>query len=420
MKKLNLIFFSILYLIFQVKAQEGNKTKYGDIRDSVDLQLHTVKQTLTEYHPGLAYLEVTNNSTTTLTVRLKGKTPHFLTINSQPGETNRVLQPKEKLIYTEELKIGNSSYPGKGLILYELKITHKIKDQQIETSKVIEQEIETGILGESGIMAVLGLNLFSIPFFLVLPGFLFLVIWSSFLPSQLRSENTLFSVDKKEPSFWVGAITLSLFLSTLYALTTGRSVWIGYGLLDVFVLWLISIFLSLAALSVMVEFEKSKDFSIQDMPLTLLNRMYKREMDLVLEHGEMDEIKTQWIFRLGINKMDKTVPVKYWYSYGIRVQKEDGLPSGSKGEKLYTTIALLLRDLNLGGSRIVRKPLKDNFYLLIGRKKSISTLRALIILLKKAKKNKAVIIEFNEGRHLITLEKNEFKVSKEYKCIVQT
>jgi hypothetical protein len=182
-----------------------------------------------------------------------------------------------------------------------------------------------GILGESGIMTVLGLNIFSIPFFLILPGFLFLVIWSSFLPAIYKTQKTLLGTDKKEPFFWVAAITLSLVLSILYAFISQQAVWISYGLLDIFFLWMGSILLAILLLFAVymsiasrARYEASKDFTVRDTPWMVLERLRKREAGFYLDQGELTD-SASLLFRLGTNRSQTGEPPVLWYSCGGRL-----------------------------------------------------------------------------------------------------
>jgi len=184
-------------------ANAGNPPAYGDLRDSVDLQLHTVRQTLIASHPTIAYLEVVNNSLDSLDLTLTWQKPDFLDITS--AVTHHVLSPKNSFVFTEHLEVASRIQPGASQVLYQLTIVYSKNGRQTQTSKVITQDVELGILGESGIMTVLGLNVFSIPFFLVLPGFLFLVIWSSFRPKKLcwrRKKKSPSSGSPPLPSRW--------------------------------------------------------------------------------------------------------------------------------------------------------------------------------------------------------------------------
>ncbi|HVU95532.1 MAG TPA: hypothetical protein VHE34_09920 [Puia sp.] len=392
MRRSLLIFFSLGLMLSRAWSGDGKPPAFSYIRDSVDVQLHAVKATLLENHAGLAYLEVTNNSSDSLTVRLICKGPDNVHITSLPESTT--LSPGNGFVFVERLSVGNQVYPGSGMVLYQVMIDYKKNGRSFTASKVVTQEVELGILGESGIMTVLGLSVFSIPFFLILPGFLFWVIWSSFLPAPLRSDKIVVPSDKKEPLFWVLSITLSLILSLFYAGVSRRAVWIGYGLQDIFFLWMGSIVLSLILLSLYILIERSKDFSLEDKPLDLLRKLNRRGTDFFLQQGALPEVKDRLLFRLGMNKMSKAGDPAHWYSYGIQVGKAEGANDG-----YYKRVVELVRKLDEA------------------EKRSGEDIKQLEKLLRKAKRKKAITVDFDVNPGLVS-SAAEFVVQNKYKDIV--
>lgn len=406
----------------------GNPPAHGDLRDSIDLQLHTVKQTLIEYHPGVAYLEVTNNSTDTLELKLTSRSPDFLTIHS--SDTSAVLPPKNSFVFTEELKVASRTYPGTSLVLYELAASCRKDGKKVNTSKVITQEIEMGVLGESGIMTVLGLNIFSVPFFLLLPGFLFVVIWASYLPKAWKTQKTLLAPDKKDPFFWVATITLSMLFSLLYALLTKHFLWISYGLLDVFALWMASVIGAITALFIvyLVQWirarkEAFKNFTLHDSPMRVLARLERRGADLFLEKGESPD-SPGLLFCLGPNgpqdaaqaeaqarsqaesqagsqagSQPATPPVP-WYCAGIRVKKGETVTRGSREEVLFKDLVLLLRNLEMS--------------------RGAGALANLIGLLEDARRAGAITVEFDRKPGLISPLEGAFTVMDKGRSVVLT
>lgn len=103
-------------------------------------------------------------------------------------------------------------------------------------------------------LSVLGLSdalkLVQVPSFLLLPGALFLLtcglIW------EIRNPGAEFRLAWSKPSFWVVAVTLSIFAAVFYPLVTGlfgtpREYLSAYTLFDVMLVWFSSIILAVPA-----------------------------------------------------------------------------------------------------------------------------------------------------------------------------
>jgi hypothetical protein len=401
MRKFTWFVLCLCLLCLRVKADKS--PTYGDLRDSVDFQLHAVKQTLTADRPGVAYLEVVNNSSDTIYLKVSSEGPEFLTVDGPA--TVFLLLPRNSFVFSEKLLVAKRISPGVSMVLYKLEIGYTKAGKEMKTSKIITQEVEMGILGESGIMTILGLNIFSIPFFLVLPGFLFVVIWAAFLPPAFKTQQALLAPDKKESFFWVAAITLSLLFTLFYALISGQSVWISYGLLDVIYLWVGSISLAIVSLFILnvvllrrASKEAAKDFTHHDTPMDLLERLQKRGADLFLDQGGSAGAEG-FLFDLGVNRSPAAEAGTHWYGYGILAKKIDSVQQGSNEEKIYKKLVELLRALDTN--------------------RSICDPATLISQLKAAQNKKVITLEFEREPGIVSPLSGEFTKSRE-KNIVHT
>ena len=174
-----------------------------------------------------------------------------------------------------------SIQPGEYFVTFNTTATTRNSQQAIVSTAT--QKIKLGILGESAILTLLG-----VPSLLVLPGFLVTVTFIS-LWKLKPAKKIVFNV--KEPEFWLIAISLSLIMILIYPpitalltkwqLITGpRNYLAGYGVVDIVILWIVSILIGLVfyLLAFLVDnaiqrWKESMKFNGQESEIGLLNKL---------------------------------------------------------------------------------------------------------------------------------------------------
>jgi hypothetical protein len=194
---------------------------------------------------------------------------------------------------TIEVTTDGPVQPGKYPVLVLANLNWNDQDGPHTTTLVTFQDIEAAVLGESIMLAALG-----IPSFLVLPGFLIMTVLSflSGIVGWIQKDGPLDLLPSK-PAFWVIAITLSVLSAWVYPTWTrfvfGRShnYTASYDLMDVGIVWFSGIVTGLSIFSaiVLARFgvrqisawaRAHRVFDEKDPPIDVLSKMAKIRKDL--------------------------------------------------------------------------------------------------------------------------------------------
>jgi len=210
----------------------------------VTLQLKTTLQSLTQQRPGLVYLVLSNNSVRNITLdEIVASAPDFIGLETG-NVTGTILGPRDVRVFPVLVTANETVQPGKHLLLFQATIEWEERGR-VATAKLVQtQEIEVGVFGESAVLQVLG-----IPSFLLVPGFLLLVIMGLLWDIGKAKEAEGFPLKAPKPEFWAVAITLSILMAFLYPLVTRwvlgvpRNYFESYGIADVSTIWVASVVL---------------------------------------------------------------------------------------------------------------------------------------------------------------------------------
>jgi hypothetical protein len=267
-------------------------------QDVAQVQVETSLESLFESRPGVVYLVVTNTTDVPVKVtRVLPDKPKFVdvipvldqasivSLASQGTSVDVTLRPREvrRLPYQVKVDPKAQSQTGKHLLLFRVELEWESLGHLRTRSLVASHEIESGALGESEILTVLG-----VPSFLLLPGVLIVLTvelcWRRFWPRKKDQIPTPTTHD-----FWLVAITLSLIVILLVPWVSrlfgrSRNILRGYSLTDIMWIWFSSVVAALplyglgCAIRAIVNAVKRKSyykrtFSPYDGPLNVLNKL---------------------------------------------------------------------------------------------------------------------------------------------------
>ncbi|MBI2555913.1 MAG: hypothetical protein HYW13_00545 [Planctomycetes bacterium] len=250
----------------------------------VEVQPKMSPSTVNEKSPGKLYLIIKNISNMNISVKdVSSSGPEFLNIKPNAKDSRRVsLMPLESCTITADITVTGAVQSGKHLILFTVPLEWEKAGHVHMGNAVATHEVEVGIPGVSEILTLLG-----VPSFLVLPGFLMLVVagqlWKLCMPSD-KIEKFPFVV--KSPEFWLLAITLSGAMAWVYPQATRvlcerpRDYLKGYDLTDVVYIWATSILFGAVVMGVITCIWKLKLWwkhpSEKDDPISLLKKLHRQ------------------------------------------------------------------------------------------------------------------------------------------------
>lgn len=199
----------------------------------LEVKVESALKLLQEHRPGIVYVVVKNKETFPITVRdIVVKKPAFVEWTKPGGDPeyqNVVLAPRQERAFAFPISATNAVPNGKYLVLFEVQAAWKEVDVDRFASIVAKHEFDVGVLGESEI-----LKLVDVPTFLLVPGFLIVVVFSLLWNCLGRAK---LDVNPKNPAFWTFAILLSMCAAIVYPWWTGRNYLDGYGLGDIVRVW---------------------------------------------------------------------------------------------------------------------------------------------------------------------------------------
>jgi len=262
----------------------------------VEVQTKMSPSTVNEKAPGKLYIIIKNISTLDIRVKKASSSgPKFLKIKLHAK--NRVsLRPLESCTITADITVIGAVQSGKHLILFTVPLEWEKAGHVHRSNAVATHEVEVVIPGVSEILTLLG-----VPSFLVLPGFLMLVVagqlWKYCGPSDKKDK---FPFVVKSSEFWVVAITLSAAMAWVYPMVTGlfgspRDYLKGYKLTDVVYIWATSILFGAVVTEATTRIWKwklrRKRPSEKDNPISLLKKLHRQGIGVCLERVELKDKK---------------------------------------------------------------------------------------------------------------------------------
>ncbi|SDC01769.1 hypothetical protein GA0111570_11443 [Raineyella antarctica] len=157
------------------------------------------------------------------------------------------LGPGDRSIVHLHLDATDALQPGTALMVLSVQAVNQVN--QRATTAVASQALTFEVLGESGVLTVLG-----VPALLFVPGLVFvLVLWSlwTYVWPRKKDATAKAGLDAKSITLWVFALLPTLSLPFLYPAITG---WLGerrdyrrsYGLDDILYVWLLAAGMALA------------------------------------------------------------------------------------------------------------------------------------------------------------------------------
>lgn len=256
----------------------------------VEVQPKMSPSTVNEKSPGKLYLIIKNISNMNISVKdVSSSGPEFLNIKPNAKDSRRVsLMPLESCTITADITVIGAVQSGKHLILFTVPLEWKKAGHVHRGNAVATHEVEVGIPGVSEILTLLG-----VPSFLVLPGFLMLVVagqlWKLCMPAD-KIDKFPFAV--KSPEFWLLAITLSGAMAWVYPEATRvlcerpRDYLKGYDLTDVVYIWSTSILFGAVVMEAITRIWKlklRKYPSEKDDPIGLLKKLHRQGLGVCLK-----------------------------------------------------------------------------------------------------------------------------------------
>lgn len=223
--------------------------------DLVSGTIITALAKLTDRGKANVFVQVRNESNLSIIVtEVRGIVPDFLAIcwtdlatcmehgqGSVAWQTpDTVLPPhgQETYPFIVSRKIGEVFQSGKQVLVFRVKVSSEANNGAV-SSLILEHDFETVVFGESEILTPLGLASF-----LVLPGFLLVVVWGG-LWQYAWPRRPLSFLGPTKSEFWILVITASLAAIPVYEFITNRDLLDGYDSTDLFTVWTGSVLLGL-------------------------------------------------------------------------------------------------------------------------------------------------------------------------------
>src|SRR6266571_2406611 len=186
------------------------KVKSQDIEQLADVHINTTLESLEHEHPGKVYIGITNKSNQWITVKdIFPAGPDFISFDKKTSKLPKDLAPRETQAFQIDINADKKVQPGRHLLVFTIQFLWGDEPKIQTRNLVATQEVKVGVLGESTVLQLLG-----IPSFLVLPGFLVLVMWGllwtmGFRRSKFDTDQfpLQFSQQQTKPEFWVVAVT---------------------------------------------------------------------------------------------------------------------------------------------------------------------------------------------------------------------
>jgi len=345
------------------------KVKSQDIAELAEVHVNTTLESLEHEHPGRVYIVVTNKSNQSIKVEdILPAGPDFIAFDSyfetrknqqkdQKKEQELTLSPRQTRAFQIDVKADKKVQSGNHLLVFTIQL--EWGDGQ-KRNLVATQNVKVGVLGESVLLQLLG-----VPSFLVLPGFLVLVMWGLLWTMGLRKSKfdtgqfpLQFSQQPANPQFWVVAITFSMLILAVY-------IWFYpdflrvYGLNDIVLIWLVSAIVLgvggyLLIANLRIYYLRQQTPSETDEPIDILEKLDRQELGVFLDTVNVnvkpgDTTQTRSAFLLQESRDDR---VTSWVGPGILVtfkpgtdqQVKDRIAEQIKHKRNARALAMLLKE----------------------------------------------------------------------------
>jgi hypothetical protein len=350
------------------------KVKSQDIAELAEVHVNTTLESLEHEHPGKVYIVVTNKSNQSIAVKdILPAGPDFIVFEKKE-KVATTLSPRETYAFQIDVKADKRVQSGSHLLVFTIQF--EWGDGQTR-NLVATQNVKVGILGESVMLQLLG-----VPSFLVLPGFLVLVMWGLLWTIGLRKSKfdtgqfpLQFSQQPTNPQFWVVAITFSIVILAVYIRFYPDFLRV-YGLDDIVLIWLVSaVFLGIGGYlliaTLRITYLRQQTPSETDEPIDILEKLDRQELGVFLDTVKVnvkpgDTTQTRPAFLLQENRNDR---VTSWVGPGILVtfkpgtdqELKDRIAEQIKHKRNARVLAILLKEgLKKKVLDISWKPLEDS------------------------------------------------------------
>ena len=271
--------------------QQIQLEKVAEVRAESSLKL------LQEPRTGTVYIVVKNMSDSALNLlSINPNIPSDLIVTNVPRD--RQVAPRTVAVFPLDISAAKTVHSGKHLLLFEVNLAWNDEGHSQTGSALCKYECDVGVLGDSEFLVPVG-----VPSFLLLPGFLIVIVFSMLW--GLFHKDKPFPWSAKTAEFWSLAIIISLLAITAYRLR-GSNLLDGYGLKDVYLVWFGSATVGLVIWAVteacfrlrlrVVEGRKRREidevqrrtFTSDDSPVEVL-----RKLALNKRGFQLDQVKVQ-------------------------------------------------------------------------------------------------------------------------------
>jgi hypothetical protein len=273
----------VLYATLAVNSRQTD-----EVNKVVEVIPRTSSTQLNEQRPGQVFLVITNKGNLPINIgQITSSGPGFIsgTPDMSKLPKNNQIEARDSAYVPVEIKVIDAVRPGKHLLLFQTPIEWGPKENRQKANVIAQQEFDVGILGESELLTALGL-----PSFLILPGFLMIVVYGLLDKRKVMDESIL--KNATNAPLWIGAITLSGVMAFLYPLGTRllggvkRDYLISYGLSDVIRVWIASILIGVVTWLIVQGVKQLLQYlfrpSTTDEPDQLLKKLYWQGLKLNL------------------------------------------------------------------------------------------------------------------------------------------
>lgn len=269
-----------------------------------EVKMESTLESLDQQHPGKVYLLITNKTDHSIMVRrdmIRWYKPSFVQITldgpggdkpeiTMPVDSELILSPNQMQVIPFNVCTLSRVQPGKHLLVATVPLDPRGPAQGRSRNIVVTKEVQVGVIGESML-----LKLLAIPSFLVIPGFIGLIIWGLLWKWGLfksKRDTGSFPIEFAEnvvsPQFWVTAITISIPVIWLYILTVNRDLLGHYGLSDLVNIWMASaLLLGIGGYSLIIGGHKYHIGRItpseKDQPIDILRKLERQGLGVCLD-----------------------------------------------------------------------------------------------------------------------------------------
>ncbi|MFZ1217696.1 MAG: hypothetical protein WAO00_00315 [Chthoniobacterales bacterium] len=245
-------------------------------------------KTLSDPNSGIVFVVVRNKSIFPVSVRSIDVAPSAdLEATWKESFVNTPIPPQTERAFSARVERKGAILPGKCLLLFTINADWVEEGAQRSGSTIAKFEFEADVIGDSAMLTAIG-----VPSFLLLPGFLMLLIFGMLWNAAVKIKPI--ALDFKQPQFWAGAILLSLSTALVYPLVTGRNYLQGYSFKDVCyvwfgsagvgaIAWAIAIFVRSRRARRAAEEARRRTFSKDDTPVEALRKLARKGLGFELE-----------------------------------------------------------------------------------------------------------------------------------------